>query len=222
MASPRCQYIYGFPMYIFDSENELDPWRGSELRLSYEAFANSQAYELWRSADFEIQKARTVADNPALLVNIKPPSSNVSARTAILEVAAAAEAVLYSKLESNSKKNDELGVLWTKTRRHVDFFSDTLKEWLPYLDDDTKSKLGYDKNNKRMSWVEVFERIRNRFVHRGPYFLEKDFVDMKACNSTSGINSPNPTNADVFADFVYLLTIKIKELSGCGAVINTK
>ena len=110
MTTFRKVTIYGSLMFVFNSGKEDAPWLPAEYASDdpndlgvivyqgsqppYTAYAEHQAIENWRGSAFASIKLLISPDDP-----VPPPSSVIPVREAILNLAVAADTILYDKLQ---------------------------------------------------------------------------------------------------------------------------
>jgi hypothetical protein len=216
--------IYGSHVFVFSNPDEDAPWQNATYdtndpekvdlldnmpQPSYSAYAAQQAAELWRTASEYESRSHlfSTADYP--------PTSNVPFRLVILELVSTADTIVYNKIRdiafTRTADFDQKQELWNRTRRSLDLFSTCLADWLPHVgDNEAHEKLGYSRNGGgRLQWITILQRLRNRFVHRSPYFLELDFQEMKN-HLTLDIGT---RRAQVFIAFVQDVATKIHRMA---------
>ena len=123
--------------------------------------------------------------------------------------------------EANEKKMkfQELKNIWNRTKRKIDVFSDDLftGRLAEHISEDKLTviakRLGRHPEPPwtKQTWITTLKRLRNRFIHRSPYFLEKDFRDMKDCLPKDGENSDD--DQEVFTGFIGVVATEIYNLS---------
>jgi hypothetical protein len=186
---------------------------------SYTAYAAFQEYENRRRSEMAVAALLTSPDRP-----VPPPSSVAPVRDAILNLAVTADTILYNKIQrlvfevqrgdtNESRRNKE--ALWDSSKRQLDLFSRSLEGWLSFIricDVEACEKLGFTVDDAgqqiRQPWVTLLQRLRNRFIHRSPYFLEKDFVEMRAILQLQDAGRCET----VFVKFVAYVVDKLQQL----------
>jgi hypothetical protein len=217
-------------VFVYNSRDEYAPWQpatydsqgqASEMwppgsQPSYAAYAEFQAAELLRSS----------AQGSISLMfgsrDLTQPSSGAPVRSAILELAVTADTILFNKMKQIASTNHPTDnnqsklvkeQLWKHSKKQFDIFSQQwLPMWFPFIqarDSNASEILGFTSDAKRAPWINLLERLRNRFIHRSPYFLEYDFEEMREyleLTNEEGCNS-------VFVKFIDDVAKKVHRLA---------
>jgi len=227
----RTVEINGSKMLVFESRDEDAPWMPAtfvpgETDPENIPWSNDPNQRQVQFAAFEVHEfwSKAARDSVKMMVdqakanNSNQTSWNVSARALIVELAYNADALVYTWLHKIAALDEDKRLRLARTKSNVSLFSKDLDVWLSEIKDDIPNVyeiLGYDEGSaKRLLWIKIFHRLRNRFVHRSPYFLEYDFEEMRKLVQLPAGQSPATASENiVFTMFVAHIAQKLYDIS---------